>query len=101
VLTTLQSAITCNGTQLTSTSSTDADSLTVYLTVYGPSRIEQSVNALADFYASGLNIALKFNYEVATSLGAMKWTQQTGGPSFLYRLRCQSIPVSFLCCRRS
>ena len=85
VLTTLKSAITCNGSELTSSvTGSGSSSMLAELPVQGPSRIEQSINALADFYTSGSSSAVDFQYSVNTSVRAMNWTQQTGGPSFFY-----------------
>ena len=84
--TALQSAITCNGTELASNGDVVADSTSSYvdLPVQGPSRVEQSINALGDFYTSISSSYVNFDYSVDTSPNAMNWSQRTGGLSFFY-----------------
>ena len=85
VLPALQSAITCNGSQLSSTAVvTSSGSSSMSLAVSGPPRIQQSMNALSDFYTSTTAAPVNFQFSAKTSPKAMNWSQQTGGLSFLY-----------------
>ena len=86
VLSALQSAITCNGTQLSSSGGVaGSSSSSLQLPVNGPSRIAQSINALSDFHASASSSIVNFEYSVNTSPNALNWSQRTGGLSFLYK----------------
>ena len=86
ILAALQSAVTCNGTELPSSAGTtsSSDSSSVKLPVRGPSRIQQPIAAMGDFHASTNGAMVDLEYTIATSSTALNWSQETGGLSFFY-----------------